>query len=245
MVKITCKNCSKIFNVYPSRLKGINTPKYCSNHCKGYGNLVHQWIKEKIKKSLKKGKEHPQWKGGRIIRNGYVLIRKPSHPSAIMGGYIAEHRLVMENFLKRLLKKNEIIHHINGRKDDNRIENLEIISQKTHVYKHHTIEDIKKMGEKGRKSYIKNHPPSFTICGYCKKSFRIKKYRIRNAKNNFCCKKCFDKWYIKDKRPNWKNYPFNFNCKWCNKIFSDKKHHFSKFCSFTCAAKFREKNKNK
>lgn len=65
-------------------------------------------------------------RGLRVNGDGYVFRRVPSHPDANVNGYVAEHRLVMETLLGRRLRKHETVHHINGRRDDNRAENLEL-----------------------------------------------------------------------------------------------------------------------
>lgn len=77
----------------------------------------------------RKGPKAPFWRGGRYKDNhsGYVWVHNPEHPLCNKKGYVLEHRLVMEKFIGRNLKSNEIIHHRNKIKDDNKIENLEII----------------------------------------------------------------------------------------------------------------------
>lgn len=70
------------------------------------------------------------WKGGRCkVREGeqyYIYIKAPDHPHANKNGYVAEHRLVMEKHLGRYLESYEHVLHINGKIDDNRIENLQL-----------------------------------------------------------------------------------------------------------------------
>lgn len=71
-----------------------------------------------------KGPLSPAWKNGITIKNGYRFIYCPEHPHADCVGYESEHRLTMEQFLGRHLTSTEVVHHINGIKTDNRIENL-------------------------------------------------------------------------------------------------------------------------
>jgi hypothetical protein len=71
-------------------------------------------------------------KGFVITPKGYKLLYKPEHPMASKNGYLAEHRYVMAEHLGRTLSSNEVVHHKNGNKMDNRVENLEVLSKRTH-----------------------------------------------------------------------------------------------------------------
>jgi|SRR5699024_3242500 len=71
--------------------------------------------------------------------DGYVIVRKPNHPNA-NNNYVREHRLVMEKHLRRMLRPDEIIHHKNKVKTDNRIENLELLTAQHHRRLHNTLD---------------------------------------------------------------------------------------------------------
>ncbi len=113
--------------------------KYVWNACSKCG--VERWVCLKGKKPSSKtctkcegryGSDNPSWKGGRKLdKYGYVqLLLKPKDdffsPMIQKGGYIREHRLVIAKSLGRCLSSWERVHHKNGLKGDNRIENLEL-----------------------------------------------------------------------------------------------------------------------
>ena len=69
------------------------------------------------------------WKGGSVTLSGYKVVYRNKMR-------IFEHRAIMESHLGRFLRKEEIIHHINHNKLDNRIENLQITSKQEHTKIH-------------------------------------------------------------------------------------------------------------
>ena len=106
--------------------------------------------KEKISKTQKekapKGENSLLWKGGKTINtDGYILIHKPNHPNKNAGNYIAKHRLVMEKNLGRYLTKEEQIHHLDGDKTNNNIDNLHLFkTNKEHVDYHWFLRNLVK-----------------------------------------------------------------------------------------------------
>lgn len=83
-----------------------------------------------------KGEKSKNWNGGKTIGNGYVLIKMPDHPNANSRGYIYEHRHIMEQHIGRYMTHDEVVHHINGNKTDNRLENLLLLTNSEHVALH-------------------------------------------------------------------------------------------------------------
>lgn len=99
---------------------------------KNKGKIVSQETKEKQSKAKKIGGiGHKKERA-----DGYITIYFPDHPRSTEEGYILEHILVMECFIGRHLKDDEVVHHVNFKKSDNRIENLMLMTKSEHMSYH-------------------------------------------------------------------------------------------------------------
>lgn len=134
-VKLTKK--AKLAN---KKRKGISMPKPL-----GFSDTMRKVNPPKGKKIRYANSLGHNDKKLRVWRKGYVHIYLPEHPTSRKSppdyGYITEHRFVMEKFLGRDIKKGEIIHHIDGDKSNNKIENLLLcIDNKEHNRVHTAME---------------------------------------------------------------------------------------------------------
>ena len=115
-VSKVCVWCGKEFFVP----KHLNYRKFCSVDCK-------------IARDSQTGSKHKDWKGGRTIdEKGYVRLRNRSQLSL----YEYEHRKVLEEVLGRKLGKKEVVHHVDGNRLNNDIDNLRIMDRAEHTRFH-------------------------------------------------------------------------------------------------------------
>lgn len=85
-----------------------------------------------------RGENNARWNNGRYrTSQGYIGIAVPEgHHLRQAHGYAYEHQLVMERKLGRRLEPGEHVHHMNHVRDDNRPENLEVVSIEEHALLH-------------------------------------------------------------------------------------------------------------
>jgi len=89
-------------------------------------------------KKGQRGNKAGHWKNGKIKDNqGYVHIFQPFHPFATKTGYVRRSHLVMEKKIGRFLKPEEIVHHINGIRNDDRPENLKLFKNASAHHRFH------------------------------------------------------------------------------------------------------------
>jgi HNH endonuclease len=120
--------------------------------------------------------------------HGYILITHPETKKKVL-----EHRYIMEQHIGRPPQKNEAVHHINGDKKDNRIENLELMPFGSHSVLHN--KGKKRSHLKGSTPWNKNTAKYTTcICEHCGEPFtrleRKVKYALKQGWKLMCSKQC-------------------------------------------------------
>lgn len=170
--KCVCEFCGKEFEKRLHHFKNGKKPKFCSSEC---------WCEYRRQRPCE---QHPMWKGG-VTRHssGYILIKAEDNPRADKDGYVYAQVLIMEDFLGRFLKKKEIVHHINGIKDDNRIENLYLCKDgREHVRIH--------------KGWKMVNGKWWKKCNGCDNFLQVNKVNFNKTPNGIWisrCKKCANK----------------------------------------------------
>jgi hypothetical protein len=96
-------------------------------YCVFYNGVAYEVETKKPKR-----KDHKGW----YLENGYVMRLVKNHPVSNKRGYVAEHRLVMEQKLGRFLVSKEIVHHIDGNRQNNDFDNLKLVTPRTHFSEH-------------------------------------------------------------------------------------------------------------
>ena len=152
---LICEICKKTFKA--RRPKGIPKPKYCSQSCysihmkkrwndpeyrsamiqKHKLNTTKYWLGKKRPDML--GSKNPNWKqvkGHYINTAGYRVLYRPKHQLADKKGCVLEHHHIWFKNTGQKILPNEVIHHKNEIKTDNRFENLKLMTKKQHMQHH-------------------------------------------------------------------------------------------------------------
>jgi len=166
----------------------VKIQQLCACGCGQTPEFDKHYRQNKFVKGHYKGEVNHKWKSGEIKHsNGYILQYAPENRLSNHQGYAMQHRLIWEKYNKASLLPWADVHHINGNKTDNRIENLIAMARKLHGKITHPIVD------KSNRS-----------CFQCKsKTTGINKYRNNEpvwlahpiTKVKWLCKSCYQKIY--------------------------------------------------
>ena len=132
------------------KTKNISADDLTSGKTQSCGCLRNEKL---IERNLEwSGEKSKNWKGGKFKFNGYWFIYSPNHPNANAQGrgYVKQSRLVMEKHLGRYLSRDEVVHHKNEIRDDDEIENLEVLDNSAHLSIHHKGKNQKRDNKTGR-----------------------------------------------------------------------------------------------
>jgi hypothetical protein len=131
MVTLKCQECGKEYEVldcrqWTNKKYGKEQRKYCSTKCQ-YKSQRKFWNSPEERKRRSEraiGYKNGRWKGGLRKIMGYVWVYFPDSHLHKVQGAIPRAVYVMEQHIGRRLRKEEVVHHMNGKRTDDRIENL-------------------------------------------------------------------------------------------------------------------------
>lgn len=160
---VPCVVCGKLHYVRPSAQKKIKYGSCCSMECMAvYRKTLYKG--ENNPNYGNRGEQNPIWKSDKKVNTyGYILVRTPDHPFANCDGFVLEHRLVAEQYLltpensidingKPYLKQGFVVHHIDGNRTNNNVDNLKVMTLQDHTSMHASLRNSKSASENPAKT---------------------------------------------------------------------------------------------
>lgn len=196
---VVCKGCGETFFVPRCHAQ---RRIYCSAKCA---------LPARSANVSNKGDKSPAWKGGTSHHyDGYLYVTIPEHPFGgdRSTGYVFEHRVVMETWMREVAPEHEflvlvngvmylrpgiIVHHINEVKTDNRRANLLVCTMAAHMAIHNG--GVPMSSEVWPEiEGLKPYKPRKVVrcCEFCESSFTAKRSDVERGGGKFCSRKCYN-----------------------------------------------------
>lgn len=132
-----CGIKSRKISDYPASEKSRNWCRELGLSRKGHKLTKEQ--KEAVSKANKGRRKRSDYEFGgheKLRDDGYVKVYVPDHPHCTKDGYVMKHILIIERDIGRYLNPGECVHHINHIRNDNRVENLRLMTIHDHMSMH-------------------------------------------------------------------------------------------------------------
>jgi hypothetical protein len=237
-VEKSCEACGKLFSVWPTRADTAKTcsrkcagvltaRKYKAKRpemaCVVCGNSFscppcHEKRKSccslecahelSRRRAVTTGEDHSNWKGGSTVSDGYLYLNMREHPFPSLGNYVAEHRLIVEEWMRVeapghhfLVMLNDVpylrsdvdVHHRNGNKRDNRRGNLLACTKPAHRAIHNGQPPMEGEVWPPIEGMVPYTPYRVTCtCETCGTEFQMKRSSVARGGGKFCTRLCYN-----------------------------------------------------